>query len=265
MALTQKDYPEEIVKAAKSVLIELVRLLDEYQDDIVVIGGWVPGLQYTGHIGSLDVDLALNHMKIINASYKKIEALLLVSGYIKDNEKPFRYWRKVNDVNVAVDFLAGEYSFLGKSTHQQFHDLTAISARGSDIVFTNYMEHEIVGVTPDGKRDTVKVRLAGIGPSIVMKSFALGGRKKEKDAYDIYISLLEFPGGVDSIITEFRRIKGHGLVKEALEILAEKFQSPEHAGPVDIVNFLEIDDEEERQRIQRDAFERVDYLVRNLS
>lgn len=37
--VTKKDYNEMSIKAAKSVLIELMHILGEYRDHIVVIGG----------------------------------------------------------------------------------------------------------------------------------------------------------------------------------------------------------------------------------
>lgn len=65
MAVTKVDYPELAVRAAESVLLELVRILGEYRDHIVVIGGMVPKYLVPSteerHIGSIDVDLALNH------------------------------------------------------------------------------------------------------------------------------------------------------------------------------------------------------------
>ncbi len=42
--VTIRNYAEEIVEAARSVLLELGRLLGEYMDEIVVVGGWVPEL-----------------------------------------------------------------------------------------------------------------------------------------------------------------------------------------------------------------------------
>ena len=69
MAVTFRDYSADQVEAAKSVLIELVHLLGQYRDDIVVVGGWVPHLllpQYPlQHVGSIDVDLALNHRNLL--------------------------------------------------------------------------------------------------------------------------------------------------------------------------------------------------------
>jgi hypothetical protein len=58
------DYTSEAVEAARSVMLELTRLLGEHQEGIVIVGGWVPKLLLSGaghrHTGSLDVDLALD-------------------------------------------------------------------------------------------------------------------------------------------------------------------------------------------------------------
>lgn len=46
--------------------------------------------------------------------------------------------------------------------------------------------------------------------------------------------------------------------------LAEKFASPDHAGPTDIVSFLDIHDVEEGARVKQDAYQRVKYLLDRL-
>lgn len=51
MAVTFRDYSGDQVEAARSVRLELVRVLGEYRDDIVVVGGWVPQLQAALSIG----------------------------------------------------------------------------------------------------------------------------------------------------------------------------------------------------------------------
>ena len=48
------DYETEAVNAAKSVLLELTRLLGQYRDEIVLIGGWVPELSATPLLHMLD-------------------------------------------------------------------------------------------------------------------------------------------------------------------------------------------------------------------
>jgi len=44
MAINRTDYTAEAVEAARSVLLELTRLLGEFHDGIVLVGGWVPEL-----------------------------------------------------------------------------------------------------------------------------------------------------------------------------------------------------------------------------
>ena len=58
-----EDYDSRAVEAARRVLLELTRVLGEYDEEIAVVGGWVPPLLMpgAGHIGSTDVDLALDH------------------------------------------------------------------------------------------------------------------------------------------------------------------------------------------------------------
>ena len=76
MVNSRADYTADAVEAARSVMLELVRLLGEYRDDMVIIGGWVPNILLpaagTKHIGSTDVDLAVNHRKITDAGYRSI-------------------------------------------------------------------------------------------------------------------------------------------------------------------------------------------------
>ncbi len=121
MAVTYKDYSAELVSAAKSVLLELGHLLGEYRDDIVLVGGWVPQLILPQtpkrHVGSIDVDLALNHRHLQEAGYETIQKLLLRRGYEPDPKQPFIFHRTViangSPINVQIDFLAGEYEGTG--------------------------------------------------------------------------------------------------------------------------------------------------------
>lgn len=115
------DYTKSAVTAAKSVLVELAHLLGEYRKDIVLIGGWVPELLIQGaeepHVGSMDIDLALNHLTLGEAGYATIGKLLLDRGYI-EGEQPFIYFREFmvegRQYRVQVDLLAGEYEGTGK-------------------------------------------------------------------------------------------------------------------------------------------------------
>jgi len=270
MGLTFRDYSADQVEAARSVLLELVHLLGEYRDDIVVVGGWVPqlilpaGPEY--HIGSIDVDLALNHRTLREAGYASIQALLLRRGYEQDSRQPFIFFRTVvvdgGAIRVEVDFLAGEYEGTGrKHRTQRIHEGRARKARGCDLALDLFVETEIRGRLPEGGEDQVQIRVSSAVAFLVMKGMALHDRLKEKDAWDIYFTVTKYPGGLDALAREIEPHLGHGLVQEGLQKIAEKFASPEHMGPVFVADFEDIQGPDERAVRTRDAYERVKYLL----
>jgi len=273
MALTFRDYSADVVEAARSVLLELALLLGEYHDDIVVVGGWVPQIilpaEPKRHVGSIDVDLALNHRRLQEGGYATIQRLVLGRGYEQDPHQPFTFHRTVvvsgNTIKVQVDFLAGEYEGTGPGHRTQpVHEGRARKARGCDLAFDLFVEAQISGELPEGGRDQATVRVSSVVAFLAMKGMALHDRLKEKDAWDIYFTLTNYPGGLDALATAIRPHIDHGLVREGLRKISEKFASPGHVGPKFVADFEDVLDPEERAVLLRDAFEKVDYLLRSL-
>ena len=54
-----------------------------------------------------------------------------------------------------------------------------------------------------------------------MKGMALHDRLKEKDAWDIYFSLTNYPGGIDALVEEIAPHLDNGLVREGLLKIGE--------------------------------------------
>jgi len=264
--ITQRDYTKDAVAAAKSVMLELTHLLGEYRDNMVIIGGWVPellfGVTADPHIGSTDVDLALDHRKLGDTGYRTIQRLLEERGYVCDSKQPFIFHRDVGGIDVEVDLLAGEYEGTGRRHRtQRVQDVRPRKARGCDLAFDEPTEVRLDGALPDGALDSVNVRVASIVPFIVMKGMALEDRLKAKDAYDIYYCVRHYPGGLEALLAEFRPHLAHGLVAEGLKYIAAKFASPEHAGPRQVADFLEVDDVADREILLRDVYERIHTLI----
>jgi len=273
MVETKRNYNEAQVDAARSVLLEVVHILSHYRQGIVLVGGWVPDLLLSGglahHIGSIDVDLALDHRTLKEAGYRSIMELLLSRGYTQ-GEQPFVFFRGVTIGNqvirVQVDFLAGEYAGRGKSHRtQRVQDIQPRKARGCDLAFETPVEVSLQGMLPNGAFDKVLVRVASIVPFLVMKGFALGNRLKEKDGYDIYYAIKYYPGGPNALIQAFVPYLSNRLVRESLAIISEKYASPEHIGPRMAVDFEELADPAERAALQRDAYEQMQYLLAQLA
>lgn len=75
------DYTDRQIKAARRVLVDVGQVLASFGDAIVVVGGSVPNLLLPAaeqeHIGSIDVDLALDAAKLGDGRYAELLKLLL--------------------------------------------------------------------------------------------------------------------------------------------------------------------------------------------
>ena len=264
------DYLQGQKEAAHRILVEIVNLLSGYEEDIRVIGGWVPDLLYPGcgHIGSIDVDILLNHNKIAVDSYKNIEKILVRVGYSRHHDKYFSFIKSVEiagiDYEVDVDFLAGKYGGTPEGKRSQhISGLKALKATGGNFAFdTDPVVKKIEAKRPDGALDIAHVNIVSIVPFFVMKAAALN-RGKPKDAYDMYFCMEHYENGVRGLTQEFLPYKGREIIKTMCMSLSEKFASPNHVGPVDIASFIGTEGET-RTMLQRDAFEKFQYLIKAL-
>lgn len=268
--VTRSDYPKNEVEACLSVLVEFMTLLGEFKDSIVLVGGWVPYFlieeRKQEHTGSLDIDAALDFKNISSETYSTILELLKERGY-EETEQPYVFNRTVEtesgaQVTVKINLLAGEYGGTSKSHRtQKVQDVKARKARGCDLAFDQNFSVTLFSRMPDGAKNEVTIRIAEIVPFLVMKGMALWDRYKEKDAYDIYFAILYYPGGVQKLVSVFQPFKSNKLVREGLSKIRTRFKDVESPGPVWVTNFEEIDDEEEKERVRRDAIERANTFL----
>lgn len=269
--VSKSQYSEKEVNACKSVLIELVHLLGEMKDEMVIIGGWTPSFLFPGskdpHVGSLDIDIALNFQEIPDDTYQTVLKAFLKRGYTQDEKQPFRFFRRVSvegadPIDVEVDLMAGEYGGTGKTRRTQIvQDVRARKARGCDLAFDASVTVSLEGELPDGGKDRVTFKVAGIVPFLVMKGMAMYDRMKEKDAYDIYYCVEHYQGGTDKLAVEFASFLKNKLVLEGLGKIKSKFATVEHIGPAWVADFLEISEKEDREIVIRRAYEKVNELL----
>jgi len=267
----KSDYNQPEVQACFSVIVEVITILGEYRDNIVLIGGNVPPLLIPSakdkHPGSLDVDLALDFKNITSSAYKTIVKTLRSRGYYQDGEQPFIFYRDINikpnrKITVQIDLLAGEYGGTGKThRHQKIQDAQARKARGCDLVFDAPLKVKLKGILPSGAVNEVTINIPSAGPFLVTKGMALWDRLKEKDAFDIYFCCRYFPGGVEALAEAIKPLVHNKLVQEGLGKIKAKFFDVDALGPVGVVDFMELEDEEERARVQRESFEFVNKLM----
>lgn len=102
---------------------------------------------------------------------------------------------------------------------------------------------------PDGSINEVTVKIADIIPFLVMKGMSIWERYKEKDAYDIYFTILNYPGGIQELVKIFNPVRSDKLVKEGLGKIKAKFKDLNSIGPKWIITFQDSNNEEENEII----------------
>lgn len=259
MASTQNDrtkttFVSNIADVSLSHLLELMISLGSYREGLVLVGGWVPYLllkQYQNpevnfqHVGSKDIDIAVNPVVINEAKYATILEILKQRGYTPRENAPFSYTKTVTtnkgEEQIQIDFLGPEYGGTPKSKrHQRIQDDFLVrKARGADEMFKHALEIELEGKLPDGAEGKTNIKMANIVGIMTMKGIVIGDRYKQKDAYDITSLVLYYKSGPFAVAEEISPYKEHGLVREALESIRTKFRSRDAEGPVWAADFQE--------------------------
>jgi len=256
------------------VLLELHRILGNYWEHVAIVGGWVPTLLANNpkdpHQGTLDIDLALNHLLIPEESYEKIHELLTKNGYEQntDRAKQFQYFRYIEQdgrkFTVIVDLLTGEYNVESgkKRRHEAIQDANVLKARGVDLVFERFNIVTISGELPNqGGKDQAECKVAGICPIIVMKCSAMAGRYKVKDSYDLFYVVKHYPGGLDAILKALEPDIEHGLFREAESRIRQYYSAADATGPAWVAKFLELTDPTDIEIQRMDVFQTMQDLL----
>ena len=75
----ESDYSQRQTMAARRVLVDVGQVLASFVDCLVVVGGWTPDLLLPDadepHVGSIDVDLALDAAKLNDGRYAVAESV----------------------------------------------------------------------------------------------------------------------------------------------------------------------------------------------
>jgi len=266
------DYQERDVGAAESVLIELGQVLGAYREGFVVIGGAVPWLLLKGaippHVGTLDIDLALDPEILEGNGYATLIETLERADYERGVEglKPFQLRRLVSvadggpPVPVLVDLMMPREAKPEKHRPAHVEGLRVQVADGAIVALSHRERMTCEGKMPDGRRNSVQLLVATIPALLVMKGFALTGRDKKKDPYDIYFSVRNFPGGPRALAAQCVSLLEDPVAREGYDKIGEKFRREDDFGPGTVRLFLAESDSlggMTADQVQADAFRQV--------
>jgi hypothetical protein len=273
------EYDDRTTAAVKKVLLEIGQILGSYKGKFAVIGGAVPWLLLDNpemrHVGTLDVDLSLDAEGLGDGEYATLVESLMEAGY--EQRKHLRRFQLVRSVpageagappiDILVDFLMPRDADIVKNSPPLVQDFAVQRADGADLALRFYQMVAIDGPMPDGGRNRVEIAVASIPALLAMKGFAITGRHKQKDAYDIYYCVRNFDGGPAALAKECQALLDVKEGADGFKRIAEKFDTVDGYGPTCVRHFVlesHIQGERTGDQWQQDAFGQVDAWLRAL-
>ena len=265
------DYDDRTTAAVKSVLLEMGQILGSFEVKFAVIGGAVPWLLLgeadIPHIGTLDIDLSLDADALGDGEYARLIETLQNQGYgQRDNMRRFQLVRRVpakdegGDIDIVVDFLMPRDAEIIKNKPPLISNFAVQKADGADLATKFYNLVAIEGDMPNGGTNKVRIAVASIPALLAMKGYAIDKRHKQKDAYDIYYCVRNFPGGIDALAEATSPLMEVETALDGYERLAAKFDDVDGYGPTSVRQFVEGTDslgDQTPDQWQQDAFGQV--------
>lgn len=273
------DYGDRTTAAVKAVLMEIGQILGSYKGKFAVVGGAVPWLllnenEDMRHVGTLDVDLGLDAEALGDGEYANLVESLMGHGYAqRENLKRFQLVRQIEaadggpPIDVIVDFLMPRDAEIIKNKPPLLDNFAVQRASGAELALRFYELVAISGTMPNGGTNKVEVAVCSIPALLAMKGHAIERRYKQKDAYDIYFCVRNYPGGVEALADACRPLLDHEGGLAGYKYIDGKFDSQDGFGPTCVRKFVEesrVLGDRTPDQWQVDAFGQVDAWLRTL-
>jgi hypothetical protein len=272
------DYDDRTTAAVRSVLIELGQILGSFRTRFAVIGGSVPCLLLRDaemtHVGTLDVDLGLDAEALGEGQYATMIETLLGNRYEqRPQNRTFQLVRRVpasdggDPIDVIVDFLMPREAEITKNRPPLVPDFAVQRADSAGLAVLFHEMIELDGPMPEGGTNRVQIAVCSIPAFLAMKGYALDGRLKRKDSYDIYYCIRNYPGGIDPLIDACRLLLDDHRAMTGYRFIDAKFGALDGYGPTSVQKFVSdsaIAGDRTPDQWQRDAYGLVDEWLRGL-
>lgn len=272
------DYDDRTSMAVKKVLVEIGQILGSFKGKFAIVGGAVPWLLLGNddmpHVGTVDVDLSLDAEALGDGQYVTLIEALQEHGYHQRRElRRFQLLRQVatedggTPIDIIVDFLMPRDAEIVKNVPPLISDFAVQRADGADLALRFYQLVAISGPMPAGGTNRVEIAVCSIPALLAMKGHAIQGRYKQKDAYDIYYCIRNYPGGPEALAEQCRALLHHPSGAAGYGFIAEKFDSVDGFGPTCVRRFVEqtnVLGERSPEQWQRDAFGQVEAWLKAL-
>ncbi len=253
---TFDKYPKDSLELPTQALLTTWDCLPEYRDDLVLVGGLAvryltrePAEGLPGAV-TLDVDFGVS-LAADGGSYPGIRENLSGHGFTWENQ---RFTRKFPTLELHIDLLTDDDKS-EKGTAVMDDNLQVSIFPGINRALECYRTVKVSGKTLLGHPQTEEIKVAEVGPLLVLKLNAFGGpsgRKAPKDAHDILYLVENYLGGTAAAVAGFhaeRRLENRG-VSNASKCLESYFSKMDGQGSVACAAFRLNNQHEEPQNEQ---------------
>ena len=247
------DYQPQHISLVRSTCLTVSTFLGDLLDDMVIVGGLVPGLLIPQerlpdgtdqHVGTRDLDLGFSLGLLEGSRYQEIAERLTSAGFRPDvnddGNVTLQRWIQKEYLGVTIDFLIPRSNpgDEGGTIFKLEHNFGAIISPGLQLAFRDQEIVALSGQTLLGGATTRNVRVCGPGAYVVLKALAFDGRGKYKDAYDLYYVVRNFNGGPEDVAAHLIPLLGNIESTQAIEVLQRDFTDPGSVGPRRVAEFL---------------------------
>jgi hypothetical protein len=249
----------------------------------VLVGGWAPfflieeyGKGTFRHIGSIDIDLAINPDTIDEDAYSGIIERIESRGYkqrMNSIHQPIHYSYVKNirtstddmEYKIQIDFLTSSDVERMKHRHRSIQgNLRARMCEESIIAFENNFTKRIEGMLPGGSEAASDILVVNIPACLGMKGIVLGDRYKEKDAYDIFTVITQCRGSPSEVAEEVGKHLDDPYIDRGIGIIKERFKNIRNSGPAWVADFLQPSDSMARERTIAEVYVKMKEFIENL-
>ena len=207
-----------------------------------------------------------------DGEYVRLVDALMTHGYGQNKKlRKFQLVRRIeatdegDPIDIVVDFLMPRDAVIDRNKPPIIEDFAVQRADGTDLAMRFNQMVAVRGAMPNGGTNQVEIAVCSIPALLAMKGYAVHNRLKQKDAYDIYYCIRNYPEGIDALAKDCLPLLNLPSGATGYGFINEKFAVIDGFGPTCVKNFVQeskILGDRTPDQWQRDAFGQVDEWLR---
>jgi len=233
------QYAPGDTERAESALLTVWAVLEDFREEIVLVGGLVP--RYICHRSlsdlqpvTMDVDIAVA-LALSSGLYDTTSRRLDGAGFTWRDR---RFQKQVGNSVLYLDLLT-DRPRKDSPESAMVDDIPVSAVYGVQRALEEFREVEIVGRDLYNAAVTERVRVCEVGPFVCLKLQAYGSRHQSKDVFDLVRVVRDYDrGGPGQAAGLFHAEQERNLAYDvAIKVLAGHFSGPESKGPAQYADF----------------------------